>query len=184
MKKTNLVFWVLTGVCLCISAYLGVYCADHAQSVFSEEYLQSVQAAAQPEPVRMDKGTQMTITYRYLFCAHEETVSTNAGVCGLAGKTQQELEEDAAVTVREFSQKHVRMLVEEPEYCTKHYIVKSDGGNIYVFKTNRRTGRSEIYLDVHLRESDVEKSQRERLKTGVVFERTSDINRYLNEIQN
>ena len=84
--------------------------------------------------------------------------------------------------IREFSRGKAVLVFEVEDYCPKHYILKEEKGKLAVYKMSRETGKQEKYLDIDISVENIEDSEKKRLKEGVVFAHTSDLNIYVRNL--
>ncbi len=184
MVKTKMLFWIAFILVAATGGFLGYYFAMGEPTVFNQSYLDSEALQAANTTVVLASDADIEIQYTYLMCGHKEKVEL-AGDLRYAGKTMQQIkQENPGCQIREFGAHKLVMLLEVNEYCPQHYIVKLDSGKVCIFKTNRATGKSELYLDLKLDATAVKQEELERLQTGVVFETTTDVNNYLYSIKN
>jgi hypothetical protein len=184
MVKTKLLFWVAFILIAATGGLMGYYFAMGEPTVFNQSYMDQEAVAAANTNVVLSSDADIEIQYTYLMCGHQEKVEL-AGDLRFAGKSMQQIkQENPGSQIREFGAHKLVMLMDVNEYCPQHYIVKIDNGKVCIFKTNRATGKSELYLDLKLDASAVKQEELGRLTTGVVFENTSDVNNYLYSIKN
>ena len=170
---------------IALCAFGGFYLANNSGSILSDSYKESITAdAVSPSSIFLEKTAVVTITYRYRFCGHSETISASASDLGFSGFVEDELSfSNGVAEVRTFTPSMAEIIVDVDEYCPKHYIVKLYEDEVCLYKTNSQTGKSRRYLDLNITAEDVLPVKREELEEGVVFENTSDVNRYVKEIQ-
>jgi hypothetical protein len=184
MVKTKVLFWAAFILLAATGGLLGYYFAMGEPTVFNQTYLDQEAVQAANTNVVLASDADIEIQYTYLMCGHKEKVEL-AGDIRFAGKTMQQIkQENPGSQIRDFGAHKMVMLMDVNEYCPQHYIVKLDNGKVCIFKTNRATGKSELYLDLKLDASAVKQEEMGRLATGVVFENTSDVNNYLSSIKN
>lgn len=184
MVKTKFLFWTAFILVAATGGLLGYYFAMGEPTVFNQTYLDEQAVQAANTSVVLASDADIEITYTYLMCGHKEKVEL-AGDLRFAGKTMEQIkQENPGSQIREFGAHKLVMLLDVNEYCPQHYIVKLDNGKVNIFKTNRATGKSELYLDLKLDASAIKQEELERLAVGVVFETTSDVNNYLYSIKN
>jgi hypothetical protein len=184
MVKTKVAFWIAFILVAATGGLLGYYFAVGEPSVFNQTYLneQAVQAANMNVVLASDADIE--ITYNYLMSGDKETVEL-AGDLRFAGKTMNQIkQENPGSEITDFGAHKLVMQMDVNEYSPQYYIVKLDSGKVCIFKTNRATGKSELYLDLKLDATAVKQEELDRLKTGVVFSNTTDVNNYLYSIKN
>ncbi|MEI6100939.1 MAG: hypothetical protein WCP73_03780 [Eubacteriales bacterium] len=184
MVKTKVIFWIAFILVAATGGLLGYYFAMGEPTVFNQQYLnQEVLQAANTEVV-LASDADIEVQYTYLMCGHKEKVEL-AGDLRFTGKTAKQIKsENPGCQIRDFGTHKMVILMDVNEYCPQHYIIKLDNGKVCIFKTNRVSGKSELYLDLKLDATAVKPEELDRLRAGVVYENTSDVNNYLYSIKN
>lgn len=184
MAKSKTLFWIAFILVAALGGVLGYTAALGEPTVFNQQYLDSEALQAANTETVLASDAYIEIQYTYLMCSHKEKVEL-AGDLRYAGKTAEQIRsESTGCQIREFGTHRLMMLQDVEEYCPQHYIVKLDQGKVCIFKTNRATGKSEIYIDLKLDQTAVKSDEMQRLMAGVVFENTTDVNNYLYRIKN
>ena len=183
MKKSKIIYLSVFFGAVLLSAFLGYYMAKGSEPIFSQKYIES-QAVSVAANDFLKKDAMIEIVSDYAFCGHKETVKGNASYFGFAGLTLDELlQKKEFATVKKFSQSGVVLEVKPEEFCPKHFTLKFDGDELYIYKTDSKTGELEKYLELNIYRKGVYPVYRDELDIGRVFENTNEINRYLKEIR-
>ena len=184
MRRINKVFLILFVVMGSLSALGGYFFAKDADSVFSEKYMQSLtKSVSADNTVFLNKDAMIEITYTYTFCGHKETVKGSASYFGFTGLTHDETAKKfKTVNIRKFSYNDAVIEAKAEEYCPRHFVLKFDEDELFIYKTDSKTASLRKYLELNKYRKSILPGYREELDIGVVFESTNEINRYLKEI--
>ena len=177
MKKTKhlaLYFVICSAI---FGGIFGLYLGKTAKGIYKEEYLQAALAANE---LTLGENARIEAVYNYTYCGHSEKVTQKNH---FGEKTMSELlAENNNLQIREFSRGKVTLVFEVDDYCPKHYILKEENGKLAVYKMSRETGKQEKYLDIDIPVENISESEKKRLKEGIVFAHTSDLNIYVRNL--
>lgn len=174
-KKVFLLYFVICSAIF--GGIFGLYMGKNAKSIYKDEYLQ---AASANDEIKLADDAVVEMVYKYTYCGHSEKVSLKNP---FGEKTMSELlQENTNMQVRDFSSGNAVIIFEVEDYCPKHYILKENNGKLAVYKMSRDTGKQEIYLELDISIGSISDTERKRLKEGIVFSNTSELNIYVRNL--
>lgn len=162
-NKSRRIFFILMFSMLAVSAASGYFMAKATASPLQEE-----------EGEKLLEDCVITHKYKFLMCGSSFT-KTEKIKSDYIGLTKEELKDnipDGRITG--FSSGEVTITHDIRQYCSKHYILTLENGELLIFQNISESSRLEEICNLGAPYAILKSSLRERLANGMVF---SDINK-------